>query len=248
VNGGEEFSAGFEDVHAGLLAGLGSGPRRVVYLPTATADDGDEAVAHWCALAREKLSALGAAVETPRIVDRESADDERYAQMVAQADWVYLGGGYAHVARRILLGTRVLAALRAAKARGALITGASAGAMWMGAQSIVITPELLAEIGRVWDAPQGAPPDWNPPAPPLVEGLDWLPRSVCAPHFDRPWFSHRWLERGLLPTGFSLIGIDEQTALVKTNGAWDVRGRGAVTIIHPGLAPRRYVASDSVIL
>jgi cyanophycinase-like exopeptidase len=246
--GGEEFSEGFEAVHASLLADLGGGDRRVVYLPTAAADDGPETVGHWCALAYEKLSALGAVVETPRVVDAASANDEHHAQRVAEADWVYLGGGYAHVAQRILQGTRVLAALDTAKARGALITGASAGAMWMGAQSIVITPELLAEIGRVWET--GAPPDWDPPAPPLTEGLGWMPQVICAPHFDRPWFSRRWLNRGLLPDGFTLIGIDEQTALVKSsaNGGWEVRGRGAVAVIRKDLTARRYVAGEKVSL
>ena len=248
--GGEEFSDGFEAVHAKLLAELGNGNRRVVYLPTAAADDGAEAVEHWCRLAREKLSALSAVVDTPRVVDSASANDEQYAQMVAEADWVYLGGGYAHVALRILQGSRVLDALHQAKARGALITGASAGAMWMGAQSIVLLPELLAEIGRIWDAPQGAPPDWDPPAPPLIQGLGWVPQSICAPHFDRPWFSRRWLERGLLPNGFTLIGIDEQTALVggRANGAWEVRGRGKVTILRDGLESRRYAVGDQVVL
>jgi cyanophycinase-like exopeptidase len=248
--GGEEFSEGFEAVHAGLLADLGGRNRRVVFLPTASADDGAETVERWCTLAREKLSALGAVVETPRVVDPASANDEGNAQRVAEADWVYLGGGYAHVAQRILRGTRVLAALQAAKARGALITGASAGAMWMGAQSIVITPELLTEIGRIWDAPRGAPPDWDPPVPPLIEGLGWLPQSVCAPHFDRPWFAQRWLERGLLPNGFTLIGVDEQTVLVTATpcGAWEVRGRGAVAIIGGDRKPRRFTAGERVTL
>lgn len=172
--GGEEFSEGFQTVHAELLAELGRPKPHVVYLPTASADDGAETVAHWCTLARETFSALGAAVETPRVVDAESANDAGYAHMVAEADWVYLGGGYAHAAKRILQGSRVLEALHVAKARGALISGASAGAMWMGAQSIVMTPELLQEIGRIWET--GAPPDWDPPLPPLTAGLDWLPR------------------------------------------------------------------------
>jgi cyanophycinase-like exopeptidase len=122
--------------------------------------------------------------------------------------------------------------------------------MWMGAQSIVITPELLAEIGRIWDAPQGAPPDWDPPVPPLVEGLGWVSQVICAPHFDRPWFSQRWLTRGLLPNGFTLIGVDEQTALVTATpcGAWEVRGRGAVAIIGDDRKPRRFTAGERVTL
>ena len=242
--GGEEFSDGFEAVHAGLLADLEGRNRRVVYLPTAATDDGPAAVEHWCDLARQKLSALGAIVEAPRVVDVASANDERHAQRVAEADWVYLGGGYAHVAARILRGTRVLAALHEAKSRGTLIAGASAGAMWMGEQSIVITPEHLQEVGRIWET--GAPPDWDPPAPPLIAGLGWLPHTVCAPHFDRPWFSRRWLERGLLPNDFTLIGIDEHTALVATDGDWEVRGRGAVTILRANQQARRYTVGEKV--
>ena len=126
--GGEEFSDDFEDMHAGLLTALGGKPR-VVFLPTPAANDGIETVEHWCSLAREKLSALGANVNTPRVIDRESANDPLHAQQVAEADWVYLGGGYAHVALPILQGTKVMEALLSAKERGALISGASAGAM-----------------------------------------------------------------------------------------------------------------------
>ena len=52
-----------------------------------------ETVEHWCSLAREKLGSLGAIIETPRVVDRESADDPEYARPVDEADWVYLGEG-----------------------------------------------------------------------------------------------------------------------------------------------------------
>jgi hypothetical protein len=79
--GGEEFADAFQDVHASLVADLGGKPR-VAFLPTPAANDGIETVEHWCSLAREKLSALGAMVDTPRVVDRESANDPRYVQQV----------------------------------------------------------------------------------------------------------------------------------------------------------------------
>lgn len=240
--GGEEFSHGFEEVHAGLLAEVG-GSRRVVYLPTCAADDGDEAIEYWCAAAHERLSAFGAAVETPRVIDVASANDARYAQLVAEADWIYLGGGYPHVAMRILPNTRVLAALYAALARGALVAGASGGAMLMGARSFVVTPELAAEVGRVWEL--GAPAGWDPPLPPPLDCLGLVPRSMCAPHFNRV-FPSKWLEYGLLPEGFTLIGIDEQTALMNTRGVWEVHGRGAITILRADLTPRQYAAGETV--
>ena len=241
--GGEEFSENFLAIHAGLVTERGGKPR-TVFLPTPAADDGMETVEHWCALAREKLGSLGAIIETPRVVDRDSANDPGYARQVAEADWVYLGGGYAHVALPILQGTKVMEALLSARARGALISGASAGAMMMGAQAIVITPELLEDIGKYWDS--GAPPAWDPPAPPLIQGLNWLPDTIVAPHFDRPWFSRKWLERGFLPDGFTLLGIDECTTLSwQANDEWKVLGLGSVTLHRQNRNAVRYAAGDT---
>jgi cyanophycinase-like exopeptidase len=245
--GGEEFSDDFQDVHASLVVSLGEKPG-VVFLPTAATSDGIETVEHWCSLAREKLSALGAVVDTPPVIDRESANDPVYAQQVADADWVYLGGGYAHVAFPILQGTKVMEALLSAKARGALISGASAGAMMMGMQAIVITPELLEDVGKYWES--GAPPEWDPPVPPFIQGLGWLDGKIVAPHFDRPWFSRKWLDSDNFKTGATLIGIDEYTALVAmdTDGTWEVRGRGSVTLHRTREDFMRYGAGERVIL
>jgi cyanophycinase-like exopeptidase len=241
--GGEEFSDDFEIIHAGLLAALGGRPR-VVFLPTPAANDGIETVEHWCSLAREKLSALGANVDTPRVIDRESANDPRHAQQVAEADWVYLGGGYAHVALPILQDTKVMEALLSARASGALISGASAGAMMMGEQAIAITPELLEDVGKYWES--GAPPDWDPPIPPLIPALNWLPQTIVAPHFDRPWFSHKWLERDFLPNGFTLIGIDERTTLAQnSNSNWEVFGHGSVALYQAGHEISHYPTGDT---
>jgi cyanophycinase-like exopeptidase len=244
--GGEEFSDDFEDMHVGLIASLGRKPR-VAFLPTPAANDGIETVEHWCSLALEKLSALGANVDTPRVVDRESANDPRHAQQIAEADWVYLGGGYAHVALPILRGTKVMEALLSAREHGALISGASAGAMMMGTQAIVITPKLLEDIGKYWES--GAPPEWDPPTPPLIPALNWLPHTIVAPHFDRPWFSRKWLDRNFIPAEFTLIGIDERTTLAQNlNGKWEVFGRGSVSLYKKGHEIARYSAGHTFVL
>ena len=61
--GGEEFSDAFEAIHAGLTAERRR-KLRVAFLPTPAANDGIETVEHWCFLAREKLSVLGAIVDS----------------------------------------------------------------------------------------------------------------------------------------------------------------------------------------
>jgi cyanophycinase len=244
--GGEEFADGFEDVHAGLLKDTGRARPRLVFLPSCAADDGDEAIEYWCNTAREQFTALGAIVETPRVIDRASADDPRYAQLIAEADVIYFGGGYPHVAMRILPETRVMTALQDALQRGVLIAGSSGGAMLLGARSEVVTPELAEEIGRVWD--NGAPPDWDPPLTDIIDCLGWVAQGFCAPHFNRV-FSWKWLEHGILADGEVLIGLDEQTALVsRADHQWEVRGRGGVTLIWGDLQPRQHTAGDTVTL
>ncbi len=244
--GGEEFANGFEDVHASLLKDTGRAQPHLVFLPTCAADDGAEAIEYWCNTAREQFTALGAIVETPRVIDRASADDVHYAQMIANADLIYFGGGYPHVAMRILPDTRVMAALQDAVRRGVLIAGSSGGAMLMGAHSEVVTLELAAEIGRVWE--HGAPPDWDPPLTEMIDCLGWVAQGFCSPHFNRV-FTWKWLEQGILSDGEVLIGIDEQTALVsRTDHQWEVRGRGTVTLIRSDRRPTRYAAGESVAL
>lgn len=139
---GEEFADAFQDVHASLVADLGGEPR-VAFLPTPAANDGIETVEHWCSLAREKLSALGAMVDTPRVVDRESANDSHYAQQIAEANWVYLGGGYAHVALPILQDTKVIEGKFALRA--CIVNFRTSLA------DIEVLPEIVLRIGRPVD-------------------------------------------------------------------------------------------------
>ena len=109
--------------------------------------------------------------------------------------------------------------------------------MLLGARSEVVTPELAAEIGRVWE--NGAPPDWDPPLTGIIDCLGWVAHGFCAPHFNRlfPW---KWLEHGILAKGEVMIGIDEQTALVsRADDQWEVRGRGTVTLIRGDRQPRQ---------
>lgn len=238
--GGEEFADGFEDVHANLIelaykqrdprSGKNGRPIRVVFLPTCATDDGTETVTFWCEEAQRRLGALGAQVLPARIVDRASADDTENARLIAEADWVYIGGGYPHVGMRILGGTRALQALEIARQRGALIAGASAGAMMLGARSWVITPELDTAVTNLLSTGMGVS-DWDMPLPPPLECLGIVPRSLCWPHANL-LFSLRWLKNGLLPPGYTVIGIEEQTALVSAGtGGWEVQGRGKVTLV-----------------
>lgn len=229
--GGEEFAAGFEDVHAAILSSIANGQSRGVFLPTCAAHDGIDTVRFWCDKAREKLSPVAASVATPLVIDKRSAHDPDNAALVANADWIYLGGGFPHVGMTILSSTPVLRELRRAAERGALILGASAGAMMLCGQSFVITPDLFA--GNV--------------APEPIDCLGFIPNSQCFPHFDRP-YAQRWTSDEARPSNTTLIGIDEQTALVNTRGYWEALGRGTVAIFECGSAITRYRAGQRITL
>ena len=93
------------------------------------------------------------------------------------------------------------------------------------------------------------PDDWESPLPEPLDCLGWVPRSLCVPHFNRRLLPPRWFERGLLPDGFTLIGIDEQTALISHGDRrWDVRGRGSVTIARSGTQSTVYRAGEQLVL
>ena len=195
------------------------------------ADDGQETVSYWCEEAQRHLGALGAQVLAARIVDRESACNPDNARMIAEADWVYIGGGYPHIGMRILGGTLAQQALEEAHRRGALISGASAGAMMLGARSWVITPDLETAVTEMFSHGTGVS-DWSLPLPPPLDCLGFIPKSMCWPHANQ-LFSIRWIRDGLLPAGHFVIGIDEQTALVNSGSdGWEVQGRGKVTLVN----------------
>jgi cyanophycinase-like exopeptidase len=238
--GGETFTEDFKEVHMHLInlarstrADPDDRPVRVVYLVTCASHDGAERIDYLREraqknLGRKNLGLMGAQVTTPPVIDRQSADNLEYARMVAEADWIYFSGGLPHIGMRILSGSRVLDAIFAAFERGVLISGSSAGAMMLCSQSIVITPEMNAEIEKMIKRGEGHT-DWMLLEPSIEKCLGLVPRSMCWPHRNI-LFSAKFA-RSLLPSGHRFIGIDEKTAAVKdTMDRWLVRGTGKVVI------------------
>jgi cyanophycinase len=251
--GGEEFSDGFEDVHARLLDDVlrfkaqtnGRDPRAsIVFLPTCAAEDGPETVRQWCERARQRLSRPGAQVAALPIADRADAYDPAYLRSLLAADWIYLGGGHPHVGMRILVNTPALDAILERYSRGALLAGASAGAMMLCARSWVITSELDASLDRLLRS-RGADSGADVPTPDFVDCLGLIPRALCWPHLN-VFPSAPRLQAALLPPDLWMIGIDEQTALSNTRGAWETLGRGSVTLLSPNYQTWRYPACQTI--
>jgi cyanophycinase len=210
--GSGEFLQGMVALDRDLLASIGRARPRVAILPTASAPDGEVIFRRWADLGIEHFSALGAEVEAVFVRTREEADDDGAAQAIGEADLVYLSGGKPGHLRRALEGSRVGDALLTAHARGAVLAGCSAGAMVLAAHQPEFRRRMLP-----W------PLRWRSGLA-LVEGVAVLP------HYDA------WPEAVVAvmalqaPRDVAVLGIDEDTAIVGRDGAWQVHGRGRVTV------------------
>ncbi len=185
---------------------------RVVILPTAAArglPDRAAATGQAAFVRRADATARRVAVEVARIVDAASAADPTEVERIATADLIHLPGGDPDLVPAILGGSPAFAALVAAWERGAVIAGASAGAM------------ALAEW--TWTSSGG------------IRGLGLVRGIAVVPHYDdvRRTSWQATLDE-LAPGGIGYLGLDERTGVISVpNGPdshdWRVAGEGAVS-------------------
>jgi cyanophycinase-like exopeptidase len=201
-------------------------PPRFVQVPTAAAPEGPASLERWLALGREQAARLGVEAVPVLARNREEADSDELAALVEGAGLVYLSGGNPPYLAQSLAGTRLWEAIRSAWEGGAALAGCSAGA-------IALTSWV---------------PDIRHPDRPPLDGLGAVPQLRVIPHFDRfvgwmPDLVGSFLTD--LPEGVTLVGVDEDTALVHDAGSWVVHGRQQVWVLtHEGRIP--YAAGEEV--
>ena len=226
--GSGEFLPVMEPVDAGLLRGR---PPRAAFLPTAAALEGDARVAYWLDLGRKHYEAMGVEPVPVPVRTRRDAEDEALAGLLEDVGLVYLSGGDPHHLAATLAGTAVWAAVLAAWRAGAALAGCSAGAMALGAGAPGLRSVVDVEPG-------------------LANGLGVVGAVAVIPHFDK---MERWapdvVERYLawLPAGTTLLGVDEETALVGDGVSWQVAGEQAVWVLEAG-GRTRYGAGEVLAL
>jgi cyanophycinase-like exopeptidase len=201
--GSGEYLPVMADLEAGLLAGR---PTRYVQLATAAVPDGPSVVERWHNLGTEQAQRLGVDAVILPVNDRTDADNSEIAEQVAGAGLIYLSGGNPGFLADTLRDTAVWAAIVTAWQRGAALAGCSAGAMAM-----------TSWVPSLRHPRQGG-----------TNGLALLPHLRVIPHFD--FFTSKvpdLVTRFLLPydPAITVLGIDEETALVGGPSEWTVQGR-----------------------
>ena len=241
LHGGGEFLPGDEPFLREILGlaarATGSGPVRAVVVPTAAAR-GRPAIAG--ANGVEALRRVAAATdlelraEVVPVVDAGSAADAGHASALRAATLIHLPGGDPDLIPSLYPGTAAWAAIRAAHRDGAVLAGASAGAMALAA--------------------------WTWTGDRVGAGLGLVPGVLVLPHADAASWP-RALERHgrLRPASTAVLGIGERTGVLipgagSGEGPAEARAHGLESwrVIGPGearwLAPDRTDPADTVVV
>ncbi|MGH9025184.1 MAG: Type 1 glutamine amidotransferase-like domain-containing protein [Acidimicrobiia bacterium] len=215
--GGGEWGPGCRELDTELLAT--SGAHEVVVLPTAAAfEHPDRAVAR----ATEHFEGLGAEVRGLPVLHRGEATDDEIVKTISSARFVYLADGSPLHLRSVLKDSPLFDALRSANGDGAVIAASGAGAT-------VVCDPMVDPRGGAYTVGLG-----------LVRNLAVFPyHGSAADHL-------RERSIDLLPGGAVLVGIDEETALIRdSGGSWKVAGAGTVAL-YRGREPVLYEAGTTV--
>ncbi len=218
LEGGAEFGGQMSepDLRAIELAGGFDAP--IAILPTAAAPDNNHERAG--RNGQRWFQSLGASrVDLVPVTDKSSAEDASFAARIRSARLIYLLGGFPRHLGETLANSLVWRAALEAYTEGAVIAGSSAGAM------------VLCEHY------------YDPYSNTLLPGLNLLSNTCVLPHHNN--FGKHWVANltKLLPNSI-LIGIDEQTGMIRARENWAVYGAGEITLYRGGQKQKVHVRGE----
>jgi cyanophycinase len=221
--GAGEYLPVMTDIEGALISGRAP---RYVQLATAAAPEGAATLRRWHALGKQQADRLAVEQVVVDVRTREDADNSAFAAAIGGAGLIYLSGGNPAYLAETLRDTAVWRAIVAAHVAGAAVAGCSAGAM-----------ALSDWAPRIRDLTREQP-----------SGLGLVPHVRVIPHFDTmPSRVPDVLRNALLglPAGTTLLGIDEDTAVVGGPHEWEVKGRQSVWVLNDG-ARQQYEAGTNL--
>jgi len=207
--GSGEFTKSQDEVDTFLLSQLGD--PHVAILPTAAGLEHD--VHKWIDDGVAHFDKLGVKAEGIELYNHEDANDPSVIKKLHNYNFFYFSGGDPGHLLHSLQGSKAWEVIVKSHKNGAILAGSSAGAMVLG-------KKVWADVYRF---------DKKKELLPWVPGLDLVPFGVM-PHYDAipKYFSKKDLDSmyANMPEDIEIIGIDEDTAYINTEGLWKVMGEG----------------------
>lgn len=205
--GSGEYLPIMADIEKQLISGRGN---NYVQIPTAAAPEGERTLEYWRDLGIAQANRIGANAVPLLVRDHAEANSVEFVSQIKDAGLIYLSGGNPLYLTETLRDSKLWQAIYSAWQDGSSLAGCSAGAMAIADQ----IPDIK-KLGR------GVTP-----------GLQILKNIRVLPHFDRPFMSavEFWTHHKEL----TVLGIDENTALVGGLTEWEVQGHGTVSVFRNG--------------
>ena len=200
-----------------------------VQIPTAAGQESSQRLEYWKNLGQAQADRLGITAKFLPIFKREDAFNLDFASTIENSALIYMSGGDPHYLAATLIDSPVWQAIYSNWKSGGSLAGCSAGAM-----------VLSAEI-----------PHFRLSRKEPTKGFNLLPNIRVIPHFDKFF---KWIPDSAakimmqVPDGITLIGIDENTALIKRSDSisWSVSGQGMVRILNSN-PEKKYSEGESVL-
>jgi len=210
--GSGEYSVQMQELETELLhRAISRGKRNTfVQIPTASSHEGDGSREKWKRLGQEQSDRIGSECIYLPIHEREDAFNPDFVDAIKDAGLIYFSGGDPHRVAQIFNGSPLWNEIVTEWKTGTSLAGCSAGAMAFGGTIMGIRKSHHSE------------------------GLGLLTGIEVIPHYDKMlgWLPDRvasFIARGGADT--TLIGIDENTALVMDDG-WRVTGAGKAHVLR----------------
>jgi cyanophycinase len=220
--GSGEFLAVMDEIDTAILERLGGAAgSRVAVIPTASGLEEAESPTRWARMGVEHFTRLGARVDAVAILNRRDAQDSDLLAILEAANFYYFSGGNPMHLIDTMRDSPAWEIIARRHARGAALAGCSAGAM-----------AICGQTSRFRGLRDEDAPAWT-------AALGILPQLIVVPHFDRiaSFIGQEAVDRLLrnVPEGSTLLGIEEDTALVRLEGdIWWVMGQRKVWTFGAG--------------
>ena len=213
--GSGEFLPPMISVDQEVLRHTPGDPPRVAILPTAAGQEPD--VSPWINNGVKHFGALGCEAYGVWALDRPGLEDPEPVAALERADFIYLSGGSPGYLVEMLRGSAAWGAIMRVWQRGGTLAGSSAGAMAFGEWTLVRRPG---------DGP-GMPAHWEP-------GLGLMEGIGVIPHLDRVGPERSQVRVDRAPPGMVVLGIDEDTVVLRAAGVARVLGAKTAVVWRGG--------------